>query len=896
MAKNTVAKTIDIKRSSGSISVAVGGSSGGGSVDTSGFLLVDGTRPMTGVLSMGGFAINSVGNVDGVDISAHAVDANAHHNQVHVLANAGGLGGDHTISGGVAGYVLRAASGTTAMIAQLQHADLGGVTADQHHTQIHDITSSDHTWAGKAVLSLVGIPTTTGVLGTVTPSNNVTTNVAAVLATNASGQVTVKGITGTTFVKSNAYVDADTYVTTPRLTHTASLLIDPTTDITLEPGGSVTLELVKTFKSVGAATGWTGNGFMLGTITGGAGYLDLDDLTVRGTMRVYELIIQRIRATNGAIAVTSTGKVLSATFSTPNWTITTVEDHGFAVGDVIRAQTWTGNNIYRSDLTVTALDGTFPLRIFTATKRSGSANPTADMEFVRLGNTSDTARQGLLYLTADELFGPYMDVTNGVTSHADWEGGGKIKLRVGNVQGVTSDANDYGLVAFTGTFNSTTTPTIRMSTVGFEVRNVGLEMYSGGVLRAEYRANGSMYLKNSAGTNIFAWNGTTLTVDGNGSFTGNISASTGDIAGWTITSAKIANSTDKIRLVSGGDGVGRLELYHITAGLVEYGAGIVCRASTTGIAMWAGKAFADITDAPFQVLMNGTVTMTKAVIKNGTSPTMQIDNDGIHFAPTSTWLETTGYLFRTAIESGTALGGMFGNYSAAGNFSTGIWANSVDGANAKVTNIDANIYINAISATTKNSQVALQASSASATSYIKIATAALFGGAYRIAMSAEDGAGKVGVYRNGGWQEVWDDYGASLKSLAYLNTTNTSFTGTGYFQTAAKLGAAWTALVINTAQFTVVGGTALYWKKFGDVVFLKGFLDWNNSPAKTVLVASADFPASIRPTYEVNLWANLTDGTPVKITIPTSGNVLCSIAINKEAQNLHIDGLFYNLT
>jgi len=697
MGKDSVAKTIDIKRNSGTAVAVSVGSSGGGSVDTSVFLLLDGTRPMAGILDMGAFGISNVGNVDGVDISAHAANVNAHHNQVHVLANTGGLGSDHTISGGVAGYVLRAASATTAMIAQLQHADLGGVTADQHHTQIHDITSSDHTWAGKAVLSLVGIPSSTGVLGVVTPSNSVTTNTAKVLATDGNGQVTVKGFIGNVFLQSNGYADIATYVTTPRITHTASLLIDPTSDISLEPGGAVILELAKTFKSTGAISGWTGGGFMLGT-SGGAGFMDLDDLTVRGTMRVYELVIQRIRATNGAIAVSSTGKVLSVTGTNPNFTITTVEDHGFAAGDLIRAQKFTGSSIYKCDLTVAALDGTTPLRKFTATRRTVSANPDVDMEFVRLGNTSDTDRQGIIYLTADELLGPYMDVTNGVTTFANWEDASKVKLRVGNIQGVTSDANDYGLVAMNGTYDSTTTATVRLSTVGFELKNVGLSMYSAGTVRVLINADGTLYLKDSGGNNKLSWNGSALTVDGSGTFSGSITATSGAIGGWLITSGQIATSTGRIKLISGADGVARLETYHQnTTTLIEYGAGIVSRGSTTGITIWAGKAFADIADAPFQVRMDGVVTMTAATIKDSlTAPTMTLDKDGVRFVPTNNWDTTKGYLFKTSTANGdsNSLGGMFGNYLVTSYFSTGIWANSNDGVTA-IHDLDANIIISA---------------------------------------------------------------------------------------------------------------------------------------------------------------------------------------------------------
>ena len=68
-----------------------------------------------------------------------------HHNQVHVLATNSGLGDDHTMSGAAAGHVLRATSATTAQFAQLQHSDLGSVTADQHHAQLHGLASTaDH--------------------------------------------------------------------------------------------------------------------------------------------------------------------------------------------------------------------------------------------------------------------------------------------------------------------------------------------------------------------------------------------------------------------------------------------------------------------------------------------------------------------------------------------------------------------------------------------------------------------------------------------------------------------------------------------------------------------------------------------------------------------------------
>jgi hypothetical protein len=118
------------------------------------------TNPNTGVMHLdvegnitaaGNIVVG--GTVDGVDIAAHAASANAHHAQAHVLATASGLGADHTVSGLTAGYVLRASGATAAAFAQLQHGDLGSITANDHHNQIHVLATAsglgaDHTVSG----------------------------------------------------------------------------------------------------------------------------------------------------------------------------------------------------------------------------------------------------------------------------------------------------------------------------------------------------------------------------------------------------------------------------------------------------------------------------------------------------------------------------------------------------------------------------------------------------------------------------------------------------------------------------------------------------------------------------------------------------------------------------
>lgn len=229
---------------------ATGGGAGGGGVVVSGapsphalsgthhsgvlldsqapqFLLVDGSRSLTG-----DWSVDPGITIDGVDLSAHAANADAHHATNHVLATNSALGPTHTISGATAGHVLRASGASAANFQQLAHGDLGSVTANQHHNQQHGIVSSDHTGTGNT-LDVVGF-SGTNTLGVLTPSSDVgTTPMARILASTAGGGLTLASLN----VMGEATVDESLYAannTLRALYHThdgtdhVHLIINPT--------------------------------------------------------------------------------------------------------------------------------------------------------------------------------------------------------------------------------------------------------------------------------------------------------------------------------------------------------------------------------------------------------------------------------------------------------------------------------------------------------------------------------------------------------------------------------------------------------------------------------------------------------------------------------------------
>ena len=462
------------------------------------------------------------------------IDNGLLHDRVHLLADTTGLGSDHTVAGLTAGQYLRATGATTAAFASILDADLpstivrtsrtleagdgltglGNLSADRSVSielsatsglelfgtspnktlQIADtvagaglsITSKVlAVGAANTLLSSAGATGLTVEADTLrlTTSNNPGA-AASVLSSSAAGALTLPSFVATTSVNTPSLVS-------PALTE---LSIVSGADTVLNPGGMVRLGTGKLIKSYSTFTsGFAGSGWQIddGVLTPGKMSATFDNLTVRGTMSVYELLIQQIRATNGSVFISSAAKLISATLVSGSSYICVIDGEAndyqpFAVGDAIRAQrvnlqaavvaAGDGNIVWRSDLVVTAINTGGDQKAFTATLQPGTTVPAAGMEFVRLGG-SDVSRRSSIYLTADDSGAPFIDVVSGVTSHADWNTVGMVKVRMGRLDGVTGNTNEYGIWAGDGTL--TTSSSIVASTAGVTLNNVPIDFKAG---------------------------------------------------------------------------------------------------------------------------------------------------------------------------------------------------------------------------------------------------------------------------------------------------------------------------------------------------------------------------------------------------------------------------------
>ena len=238
------------------------------------------------------------------------------------------------------------------------------------------------------------------------------------------------------------------------------------------------------------ASGFTGGGWRLlsGTTAANEFDLTLDNLVVRGTMSVYELVIQQIRATNGSIIVSSSGKVESVdeysggsdnvgkiVFES---TVSGTKVCPFVVNDIIMMQRVNIDSFIAGDSAAGGTDVVSKkVYLVTAvtqnevtTGDAGFTNdtaPTKGDEFVRIGSTSDANRRGILYLTSDDTNAPFIDVKDGVDSYANWHSTDTTKVRVGKLSGITDRCMNtgdpltgYGMYAnnifLKGEINSTT--------------------------------------------------------------------------------------------------------------------------------------------------------------------------------------------------------------------------------------------------------------------------------------------------------------------------------------------------------------------------------------------------------------------------------------------------------
>lgn len=205
--------------------------------------------------------------------------------------------------------------------------------------------------------------------------------------------------------------------------------------------------------------------------------MECDDLRVRGRLVASELVISKVRAICGSLGISQAcGKVKSVQYANKNYIVEIEGDAehgygGFQKDDFVRCQRWTTSGVRGYWVKVASVDGAYltipasefasniitgdsgttfdhvgsPTRLksdaaalknseqyLTATVGTADApsmvTPAVGDEIVQYGNASDTARQTAIYLHADGVGRPAVDILEGIKSKSF---DGCLKCRLG---------------------------------------------------------------------------------------------------------------------------------------------------------------------------------------------------------------------------------------------------------------------------------------------------------------------------------------------------------------------------------------------------------------------------------------------------------------------------------
>lgn len=180
--------------------------------------------------------------------------------------------------------------------------------------------------------------------------------------------------------------------------------------------------------------GLLGAGFQLWKGEDGRTYLTVDKLTVRQTMAVFELLIEKVRSVGGQICVSAAnGRIKTVEESGEHYLITFEQENMFVQHDLVRCQTFTGKDMRSYWVEVTDVTET---GIVVVKEEFEGVEPKEGDECVLMGNTANSDRQNMVLISATEDGQPRVDVMDGVSGKTF---DNALRARLGNLDGIKDD-------------------------------------------------------------------------------------------------------------------------------------------------------------------------------------------------------------------------------------------------------------------------------------------------------------------------------------------------------------------------------------------------------------------------------------------------------------------------
>lgn len=255
-------------------------------------------------------------------------------------------------------------------------------------------------------------------------------------------------------------------------------------------------------------SGFAGHGWKIWERVSGIWRIETDELVVRRTMIVFEMLISKIRCIKGALNISQgNGKIKTAELKEDgNWYITIEDEMSFVPHDFIRCQHFSNMaKFYWVEITDIINDNT--TLIIPATEFMGSLEykdgieyvggsgemniPEPGDEIIQFGNRINKDRQSAIYLHADEGGQPAIDILFNINSKS-FEG--CLNMRMGG--SIPGEGDMKGFYCENGMIKGTVD-----NHVVYQIKPDGSAMFGDG--SAQFNADKSGYI--AGGTISWEW-------------------------------------------------------------------------------------------------------------------------------------------------------------------------------------------------------------------------------------------------------------------------------------------------------------------------------------------------------------------------------------------------------
>lgn len=199
----------------------------------------------------------------------------------------------------------------------------------------------------------------------------------------------------------------------------------------MNAAGEWVAEVVEDFMS-----GFAGYGWKIWEYVKGKWMLEIDSIRVREQFIVFEMLVSKMRAIIGSLGISQAcGKIATVTLSEDGAEyLITLEDEtmSFVAHDFMRCQTYSGTKqtFYHVEISSVVDDVIHvPVSEFDKDAEGIVTNPPEPgNDVVQFGNSVNKNRQSAIYIHADEIGQPAIDIMFDIDSK-DWTG--KVKTRLG---------------------------------------------------------------------------------------------------------------------------------------------------------------------------------------------------------------------------------------------------------------------------------------------------------------------------------------------------------------------------------------------------------------------------------------------------------------------------------